>query len=89
MAQHDDHYLLSFRKDVSFLSKVTLKHHLRAIPNGATVIIDATRADHVDGDVREIIDKFIADAPAKGMHVECRQMPRAEPPRLRMRLRPE
>jgi hypothetical protein len=27
MAQHDDHYLLSFRKDVSFLCKVTLKQH--------------------------------------------------------------
>jgi MFS superfamily sulfate permease-like transporter len=79
LAQHDDHYLLSFRKDVSFLSKVMLKHHLRTIPNGATVIFDAARADYIDPDVREMIDQFIADASAKGMHVECRHMPRAEP----------
>jgi MFS superfamily sulfate permease-like transporter len=78
LAQHDDHYLLSFRKDVSFLSKVALKHHLRTIPNGATVIFDAARADYIDPDVREIIDTFVADAPSKDMHVECRQMPRAE-----------
>ncbi|KMZ13885.1 Sulfate permease [Candidatus Burkholderia humilis] len=79
LAQHEDHYLLSFRKDVSFLSKVTLKHHLRAIPNGATVILDAARADYIDPDVREMINKFVADAPAKDMQVECRQMPHAEP----------
>jgi MFS superfamily sulfate permease-like transporter len=67
---------------------VTLKHYLSTIPNGATVIFDATRADYVDPDVRELIDRFIADAPAKGMHVECRQMPRAEP-RIRLRLTAE
>jgi MFS superfamily sulfate permease-like transporter len=75
MTQHDDHYLVSFRKDVSFLGKVTLKHHLRTIPDGATVIFDASRADYVDPDVREEIDKFVAAAPSRGMHVECRKLP--------------
>ena len=56
-------YLLSFRKDVSFLGKVALKHHLQQIPDGATVIVDATRADFVDPDVRELIDTFVAAAP--------------------------
>ncbi|MDR5881661.1 SulP family inorganic anion transporter [Caballeronia sp. LZ032] len=78
MAQHDDHYLLSFRKDVSFLCKVTLKRRLAAIPDGAVVILDASRADYVDPDVREEIDKFVAAAPARNMHVECRNMPRVE-----------
>ncbi|KIG10885.1 SulP family inorganic anion transporter [Caballeronia concitans] len=77
VAQHDDHYLLSFRKDVSFLGKVSLRHHLRAIPDGATVILDASRADYIDPDVRELIDDFVADAPARRMHVECRQFPRS------------
>ncbi|BBU32111.1 transport-related membrane protein (plasmid) [Burkholderia sp. THE68] len=76
IAQHDDHYLLSFRKDVSFLGKVTLKHHLRTIPDGATVIVDASRADYMDPDVREEIDSFVAAAPDRGMHVECRSLPR-------------
>ncbi|SAL30611.1 sulfate transporter [Caballeronia arvi] len=75
IAQHDDHYLLSFRKDVSFLGKVTLKHHLRMIPDGATVIFDASRADYIDPDVREEIDKFVAAASSRNMHVECRKLP--------------
>ncbi len=77
LAQHDDHYLLSFRKDVSFLGKVPLKHYLRQIPDGATVIVDATRADFVDHDVRELIDAFVADAPRRAISVDVRQQARA------------
>jgi MFS superfamily sulfate permease-like transporter len=88
IAQHDDHFLLSFRKDVSFLGKVSLKHHLMQIPDNATVIVDASRADFVDPDVRELIDKFVADAPARGIHVECRQLERTarERPGLQRRM---
>jgi MFS superfamily sulfate permease-like transporter len=88
IAQHDDHFLLSFRKDVSFLGKVSLKHHLKQIPDNATVIVDASRADFVDPDVRELIDKFVADAPARGIHVECRQLERTarERPGLQQRM---
>ena len=73
---HGDHFLLSFRKDVSFLGKVSLTHHLRQIPDNATVIIDACRADFIDQDVREVIGKFVEDAPERGIHVECRQLER-------------
>jgi MFS superfamily sulfate permease-like transporter len=73
LAQHDDHYLLAFRKDVSFLGKVPLKHHLRQIPDGATVIIDTTRADFVDHDVSELLDEFIAKAPQRGIAIDYRQ----------------
>ncbi|MEA3123042.1 MAG: hypothetical protein QOD67_61, partial [Caballeronia sp.] len=76
IAQHDDHFLLSFRKDVSFLGKVSLKHHLKQIPDNATLIIDAGRADFIDQDVRELIDKFVVHAPERGIHVECRQLER-------------
>ncbi|WP_254227952.1 SulP family inorganic anion transporter [Burkholderia gladioli] len=73
LAQHDDHFLLSFRKDVSFLGKVQVKHHLRHIPDRAAVIIDTTRADYIDHDVLELLDAFIADAPRRGITVEYRQ----------------
>ncbi|HEY2024101.1 SulP family inorganic anion transporter [Paraburkholderia sp.] len=72
LAQHGDHYLLSFRKDVSFLGKVPFKHYLQQIPDGATVLVDATRADFVDHDVRELLDAFVADAPRRGITVEVR-----------------
>ncbi|SIT40952.1 Sulphate transporter [Paraburkholderia ribeironis] len=78
LAQHGDHYLLSFRKDVSFLGKVPLKHYLRQIPDGATVIVDATRADFVDHDVRDLLDTFEADAPRRGIAFEVRHQVRAQ-----------
>ncbi|ALK31478.1 SulP family inorganic anion transporter [Burkholderia plantarii] len=83
LARHDDHYLLTFRKDVSFLGKVRVKHDLRQIPDGAVVIIDATRADYLDHDVRELIDAFVADAPARGINVDYRQPVRAHDGRWR------
>lgn len=93
MARHDDHFLLSFRKDVSFLAKVGLKDHLKSVPDHATVVVDGSRADFIDPDVRELIDEFVRDAPARGIHVECRQLEpvaqeRAKPSGLRMFLRP-
>ncbi|MGS0895488.1 SulP family inorganic anion transporter [Burkholderia stagnalis] len=79
LAQHDDHFLLSFRKDVSFLGKVQVKHHLRHIPDRAAVIIDATRADYIDHDVLELLDAFVAEAPRRGIAVEFRRP--SPPPR--------
>ncbi|MCC8397114.1 SulP family inorganic anion transporter [Paraburkholderia sp. MMS20-SJTR3] len=78
LAQHGDHYLLSFRKDVSFLGKVSFKRYLQQIPDGATVIVDATRADFVDHDVRELLDDFVDAAPRRGIAVEVRYQPRAQ-----------
>ncbi|WP_227743931.1 SulP family inorganic anion transporter [Burkholderia gladioli] len=77
LARHDDHYLLTFRKDVSFLGKVQVKHYLRQIPDRSIVIIDATRADYIDHDVRELIDAFMADAQAREILVDYRQPTRA------------
>ncbi|MDE1182742.1 SulP family inorganic anion transporter [Paraburkholderia sp.] len=77
LAQHDDHYLLSFRKDVSFLGKVSVKHALRQIPDGSTVTIDASRADFVDHDVSELIDGFVADAPRRSISVDVKRHARA------------
>ncbi len=77
LARHDDHYLLTFRKDISFLGKVQVKHYLKQIPNRAIVIVDATRADYIDHDVQDLIDTFIADAPAREILVDYRPPVRA------------
>lgn len=70
VAKHDDHVLLSFRKDISFLAKVELKQHLAQISGNTTVIVDATRADFVDPDVRKLIDGFAANGADKGIAVQ-------------------
>jgi MFS superfamily sulfate permease-like transporter len=88
VAQHGDHILMTFRKDVSFLSKVSLKHQLTRIPDHTTVIIDGSRADFIDPDVRELINGFVKDAPARGITVECRQLDRDKgaPNKIRLRM---
>ncbi|MET0383704.1 MAG: SulP family inorganic anion transporter, partial [Burkholderiaceae bacterium] len=45
IARHDDHVLLSFRKDVSFLAKVGLAQSLARIPDRSIVLVDTSRAD--------------------------------------------
>lgn len=78
IAEHDNHYLLSFRKDVSFLGKVSLKRHLAQIPDHAVVVLDASRADFIDPDVRDLIEQFLAEAPARHISVEYQQPARAQ-----------
>jgi MFS superfamily sulfate permease-like transporter len=75
VAHHDDHYLLVFRKDISFLGKVQLNHCLKQIPNGATLIIDASRADFIDVDVREAVEAFAQEAPQRGITIERKHWP--------------
>ncbi len=73
--KYDDHFLLVFRKDISFLAKVKLKHYLNSIPLSSTLIIDAGKADAIDQDVYEIIEDFIArEAQQKNIIVECRNI---------------
>ncbi|CAG9204320.1 Sulfate permease [Paraburkholderia tropica] len=76
LAEHDDHYLLSFRKDASFLAKPMLMRCLARIPDRATVLIDTERADFVDRDIRDTLERFIADAPRRSIAVESVQWPR-------------
>jgi MFS superfamily sulfate permease-like transporter len=82
-AHHDDHYLLVFRKDISFLGKVQLKHCLKQVPNGATLIVDASRADFIDPDVRETVEAFAKDAPQRGIAIERQHWPERPAPAWR------
>jgi MFS superfamily sulfate permease-like transporter len=75
VAHHDDYYLLVFRKDISFLGKVQLNHCLKQIPNGATLIIDASRADFIDVDVREAVEAFAQEAPQRGITIDRKHWP--------------
>ena len=70
LTRHDDYFLLSFRKDATFFSKPALAHCLAQIPERATVLIDAERADFIDADIREAIDAFAEEAQRKQIVVE-------------------
>ncbi|MDY7577500.1 SulP family inorganic anion transporter [Herbaspirillum sp. RTI4] len=57
-SHYDNQYFLLFRKDVSFLGKITLQKHLDAIPPGATLTIDADHVDFIDPDVLAVLQRF-------------------------------
>jgi MFS superfamily sulfate permease-like transporter len=70
-----DHYLLSVRKSATFFCTPQLKHYLGQIPSGATLILDATHADHIDHDVRQVVERYAVRAAANGVRVEYKQWP--------------
>lgn len=85
ITHHDGHYLLSFRKDVSFVARATLAKCLAQVPDRATLIIDAERADFVDRDIRDALQAFIDAAPRRGIRIEMPHWPpRLAPARRRL-----
>jgi MFS superfamily sulfate permease-like transporter len=72
---HDDHYLLVLRKDATFLSKPMLTRCLAQIPDRATVLIDAERADFIDRDIRDTLDAFVEEAARRLITVERMRWP--------------
>jgi MFS superfamily sulfate permease-like transporter len=69
----NNHYLIRFRKDVSFLNKPIVKKKLEDIPRHAYVLIDTTRADYIDKDVIEEVNNFLVHAHFKKVRVEIRK----------------
>lgn len=55
---NDETIRIEFPGQVSFLNKATIKTTLWSIPEGAKVIIDASKADFIDEDVLEILEDF-------------------------------
>lgn len=70
-----DHYLLTIRKSATFFCTPQLKRYLGQIPAGATLILDATHADHIDHDVRQVVDRFTAGAAASGVRIDIKHWP--------------
>ena len=71
---HDHNkYLIRLRKDVSFLNKPIIKNKLEEIPENASVLIDASRADFIDKDIIEVIEDFAIHAPLKNIKLEIKR----------------
>lgn len=59
---------LRFRRDATFLTKPQLLRYLEALPDHATVVIQAD-GEYVDHDAKEAIASFMQDAPRRGVTV--------------------
>ena len=74
VVSQDNFYLLRFNKDISFVHKAELKEKLSKIPEGATLIIDGTRALHIDRDAFEVLDDFGGTAKFKDIKIEFKNL---------------
>jgi MFS superfamily sulfate permease-like transporter len=73
-AVHDkNHFLIRFRKDVSFLNKPIIKRKLNEIPSDAFLIIDVSKANFIDKDIVEEINNFILNAASRNIKVEIKE----------------
>ncbi|HZX74713.1 MAG TPA: SulP family inorganic anion transporter, partial [Cyclobacteriaceae bacterium] len=74
MVSEEKNYLIRFTKDVSFLNKATLRSRLQSVPNGASLLIDATKANFIDNDIHETIEDFVEEAKAKNINVDLKNV---------------
>lgn len=70
----DNHYLIRFNKDMSFVNKSELKAQLAKIPNDSIVIIEGTKAVFIDRDIYEVIDDFREAGKYRNIKVELKYM---------------
>lgn len=63
-------YLLSFRKDVSFLNKVKLVNSLAAVPEGVELTVDGKGVEFMDHDLKEVLLDFAATASDRNITIQ-------------------
>lgn len=61
--------LIRFVSSVSFLHKARLKAALEGVPSGSHVVLDGTRARHIDPDIMDVIADFEQSARQRGIEV--------------------
>lgn len=69
---------ITLSEDVSFLNKASIQRTLNTLPEGAHVVIDASRSVGLDPDVEEIIRDAATRAPRDGITIELVGMDPAE-----------
>lgn len=74
LVNQDNHFLMRFTKDVSFLNKGTLRNIFHKIPANSSIIIDRSQANFIDQDIMEIIDDFIETSKVKNIQIELKRI---------------
>ncbi len=72
LVKQDNHYLLRFNKDLSFVNKTELKDHLASIPPDALLMIDGTKAIFIDDDIYDVVADFQESTKYNNIEVELK-----------------
>ena len=65
-------YTITFHKSVNFLNKALLRKYLESVEEGATLIIDGSKAEFIDHDIIETIEDFKITAKQSGIEVRSK-----------------
>lgn len=73
LVNEGNHYLMRFRKNVSFLNKPLIKSELKKIPDNTYLIIDADKSDFIDLDIIDTVNEFLVNAPDRNIRVQLKK----------------
>jgi len=74
LVSEGNNYLLKLTKDVSFLSKGTLRDVFNSLPRDSSLIIDGSKSQFVDNDIKETISDFMESSKSKNIQVELKHL---------------
>jgi MFS superfamily sulfate permease-like transporter len=74
LVSSEENFMIQFTKDVSFLHKNALRKALEKIPNDTRLLIDGSRAQFMDQDIKEMVIDFRETSKAKNIEVEIKNI---------------
>jgi len=70
----EDNYLIQFTKDVSFLHKNALRQALERVPSNKRLLIDGSKAQFMDQDIKEMVVDFTQTAKDRNIEIELKNI---------------
>lgn len=69
LTRYDDHYVLRFQQNLTFMHNPRLQHLLAEIPANSVVIVENENAEYLDPDVRAVLQDFGSSAGERGIRL--------------------
>jgi len=67
LTRYDDHFVLHFQQNLTFMHNPRLKGLLAQIPENSVVIVNHDNAEYLDPDVKAVLQDFGEEAPKRGI----------------------
>lgn len=69
LTRYDDHYVLRFQQNLTFMHNPQLQGLLAKIPENSVVIVDHDNAEYLDPDVKAVLEDFGDNARKRGIRL--------------------
>ena len=69
LTRYDDHYVLRFQQNLTFMHNPRLQGLLAEIPENSVVIVDHDNAEYIDPDVKAVLQDFSENATDRGIRL--------------------